>query len=268
MARIMDRRRLLRTVVAGALASGSGSGSGAASAAEDLMQSFASGGVPIAVEWFAAEGPAAKAPATGAKAPATGAKAPAVLLLHGADGLRFAEGYRLGARLIAAAGIHVAFVHYLDRTGDGRVSFSRLKASAPAWLETVRDALAWVAVRAEVDPDRLGIVGISLGAALALEVAAGNDRVKAVVDYFGPMPDSLPTRGLKLPPVLILHGDQDPIVSVDHARALETLFRRDGTPYEIEIYPGQGHGFTGAAQLASASRVSAFLRRYLVERAS
>lgn len=218
------------------------------------MQGFTSAGRRIGVEWFPAAASAAAAPG------------PAILMLHGADGLAFADGYRLGARLLAASGIAVAFVHYLDRTGGRGVTYSTLRASFPAWAATVGDALGWLAARPEVDAGRLGIVGVSLGAALALDVAAGDRRVKAVVDYFGPVPDGLAARRPTLPPTLILHGAADPIVPVAQARDLERLLKASGTPYEMRIYPGQGHGLVGPAQLDSASRVTAFLARHLVFR--
>ena len=223
------------------------------------MPSFTSAGVPIEVEWFAAS--------RGSDAGvAQEAKRPAVLLLHGADGLTYAEGYRLAARVIASSGYHVAFVHYLDRTGDRRVAYSRLRQDFPIWAATVRDAMSWLASQPTTDPGRLGIVGISLGAALAFETAASDSRVKAIVDYFGPLPEDLASRCSRLPPTLILHGASDPIVPVTQAHAIERLLQQQGTPYEIKIYPNQGHGFAGAAQLDAAARVASFLDRQLGDR--
>jgi dienelactone hydrolase len=220
------------------------------------MQSFISGGRRIEVEWFAGSGDSAKGIGNGASKPA-------LLLLHGADGLMFAEGYRLAARTIAASGYHVAFVHYLDRTGDQRVAYTRLRQDFPLWAETVRDAVAWLADQPGTDAQRLGIVGISLGAALAFSVAAAEPRVRAIVDYFGPLPEELARQRPRLPPTLILHGSADAIVPVSNARALEQLLLEHGTAHEIRIYEGQGHGLTGPAQLDAAARVARFLGQHL-----
>jgi dienelactone hydrolase len=220
------------------------------------MQSFISGGRQIEVEWFAASGGSATSNGNGASKPA-------LLLLHGADGLTFAEGYRLAARTIAASGYHVAFVHYLDRTGDRGVVYSRLRQDFPLWAETVRDAVAWLADQPGTDAQRLGIVGISLGAALALTTAAAEPRVRAIVDYFGPLPEELVRERPRLPPTLILHGSADAIVPVSHARALERLLQEQGTAHEIRIYEGQGHGLTGPAQLDAAAHVARFLGQHL-----
>jgi dienelactone hydrolase len=214
------------------------------------LHSFTSGGVPISVEWFAGGHRKAE-------------PGPALLLLHGADGLTFGDGYRAAAHMLAASGYHVGFVHYLDRTGEHRVSYSTLRQGFSLWAETVRDGLSWLAEQADVDAGRLGIVGISLGAALGMEVAADDRRVRALVDYFGPVPEGLVARRPTLPPTLILHGAQDPIVPVRNARELEALLEATGTPHEIQVYQGQGHGFIGMAQFDSASRVSGFLDRHL-----
>lgn len=225
------------------------------------MQSFMSGGQQIEVEWFAASGSLT----AGQGSPSA---RPAVLLLHGADGLTYADGYRLAARTIAASGYHVAFVHYLDRTGDQRVTYARLRQDFPRWTETIRDAVSWLVDQHDVDARRLGIVGLSLGAALAFATAAEEPRVRAIVDYSGPLPDELAGQRPRLPPTLILHGASDRIVPVSHAHAIERLLREQSTPYEIKIYEGQGHGLTGAAQFDAAARVARFLGQHLQQASS
>lgn len=224
------------------------SGTARASGAE-RAESLTSGGVPIAVEWFEAAG-------------ASG-KAPAVVMLHGSDGLARADRYRAGARRIAGEGYHVALVHYLDRTGEKRASFGTMMRNFGPWLMTVRDSIGWVARRPDVDPHRIAVVGISLGAALGVAAASTDTRVKALVEYFGPLPQGLVNGDAALPPTLILHGTADPVVPVANAYALESVLRSQGTQHEIQVYPGQGHGFHGAAQDDADRRVSAFLRRHL-----
>ncbi|MET0427369.1 MAG: dienelactone hydrolase family protein [Microvirga sp.] len=188
---------------------------------------------------------------------------PAVLMLHGADGLGNTREYVQGARAIAAAGYRVYLIHYLDRTQERRASFATLFQNFMPWVETVRDAVAFVAGRAEVDPGRIGIVGISLGAALGMAVASADRRIRVLVDYFGPLPQGAIAPEARLPPTLILHGAVDPIVPVANAYAIETLLKRTGTPYELQIYPGQGHGFFGDAQADATRRAVAFLGRHL-----
>lgn len=177
--------------------------------------------------------------------------------------MTYADRYRLAAGLVSGSGFHVALVRYLDRTGERRVSYATLRERYPLWAATVRDGLDWVATQPAVDSSRLGIVGISLGAALALSTAAADPRVKAVVDFSGPVPEGLREGSPRLPPTLILHGSADRIVPVSNARDLARLLDTAGTPHELQIYPDQGHALTGAAQFDAASRVSAFLNRHL-----
>jgi dienelactone hydrolase len=210
--------------------------------------SFNSGGKAIAVETFQAAGSAPR---------------PAVLMLHGADGLSYNTQYRDGARDVAAAGYQVHLVHYLDRTGEKRASFSTLFQNFVPWMGTVQDALAFASEHPGADPRRIGIVGISLGAALGLAVASTDPRVKTLVNYFGPLPQGAIATTSKLPPTLVLHGAADPIVPVANAYAVEALLRQQNVPHEIKVYPGQGHGFRGAAEDDATARSLAFLQRHL-----
>lgn len=219
----------------------------AAQAQEASEGTFTSGGVPITVERFDAAG---------------GGVRPAVILLHGADGLTFGDRYREVARLLAGTGYHVFLVHYLNRTGERRANYATIGANFGAWSETLRDAIRHVAAQPGV-ANRIGLVGISLGAALSLATAAEDRRVKAVVEFFGPYTEGVARRIGRLPPTLVLHGDQDGIVPVENARAIENYLKVNNIPHEVVIYPGQGHGFTGVARLDSARRTAAFLGRHL-----
>jgi len=216
--------------------------------AQAQTQTFTSGSATIRVEWFKPARPSGSAPA--------------ILFLHGADGLAFGERYRSGARSLAAAGYHVFLPHYFDRTGGRPPSFSAIPQNFPAWTDTVRDAIGWALRQPGVEPGRVGLLGVSLGGGLSLASAARDGRVKAVVEYFGFWPQGLaPAR--PLPPVLILHGTADPVVPVANAQVIESALKRLGSPYEIKLYPGQGHGFSGAAQSDAAVRAVTFFNRHL-----
>jgi carboxymethylenebutenolidase len=221
---------------------------GQAAPGREAPLSFTSGSVPITAERFEAAGGGAR---------------PAVILLHGADGMTFPERYRSGARRIAASGFHVFLVHYLDRTGERRASFSSLFRNFPAWSTTVSDAIAWVGRQPGVSSSRVGLVGVSLGGSLALTAAAQDSRVAVLIDYFGFVPEPLAATVRRLPPTLILHGARDPIVPVANAYALEALAKQTGAPYDLKVYADQGHGFYGAAERDADSRVAAFLDRHL-----
>lgn len=210
--------------------------------------SFVSGGETIGVERFDA---------------ASGGRRPAILLLHGADGFTYGDRYRMAAQVIAGAGYHVFLLHYLDRTGQSRAYYQTIGRNFPAWLATVQDALSFIERQPGVDPKRIGVIGTSLGGALALAAAAADRRVKAVVDYFGFLPEGLDATATRLPPTLVLHGAKDAIVPVGNAQRIEALLNKLGAPHHVHVYPDQGHGFWGPAQLDAAQRTAAFLGRYL-----
>jgi carboxymethylenebutenolidase len=62
----------------------------------------------------------------------------------------------------------------------------------------------------------------------------------------------------------VLHGSADPIVPVANAYAVEALLRRQNVPHEVKVYPGEGHGFRGAAEKDATQRALSFLRRHLI----
>lgn len=216
-----------------------------------MAESFASGGSAIAIEHFPAGG-------------ATAARGSAVLLLHGLDGLAFAaERYRAGARAIAAAGHHVFLPHYFDRTGRQMALLADMQRTFLLWLETIGDAVGWLGRRPDIDPERIGVVGISLGAALGLAAAAEDPRIRALVSVCAPFPDAVAERIRRLPPMLVLHGALDAVVPVAHAHRIANLARRLGSSCELRTYSDQGHVFFGAAQRDAERRMTAFLDRIL-----
>jgi carboxymethylenebutenolidase len=217
----------------------------------ERQETFVSGGVAVRVEHFE---------------PAAEGKYPAALFLPGCDGLeKAAPRYRAAARLLAGSGYVVLLVRYLDRTGVAEVDPATLAGSPdfPAWLEAARDGLTYACQLPNVAEGRVGLAGVSLGGFLAVTLASQDRRVGAVVELFGGLHPDYFDRLTTMPPTLVLHGEADAVVSVEEARKLERLLKDRGQPYEITIYPGQGHGFDPAATLDAAERAKAFLARHL-----
>jgi carboxymethylenebutenolidase len=205
--------------------------------------------------------------------PAAPGRHPAVVVVHGADGLQASgELYRREARELARRGYAVFLVHYFDRTGHSEVSPKKIKKEDfQAWHETVHEAVRYAAGQPGVDKKWIGLVGFSLGAYLALAVAAEPDcPVAAVVGLFGGLPKELHERVKTLPPVLIVHGDKDEVVPLAEAHKLRDLMAARRLTLEVEIYKGVDHVFTGPGgkfQLLDAlharERASRFLDTHL-----
>ena len=85
-----------------------------------------------------------------------------------------------------------------------------------------------------------------------------------MVECFGGVPEVLAHLVGALPPVLILHGEEDRVVPVSEARRLERLMREQGLTSESHIYPGQGHTLTGEALADASRRARTFLRKHLL----
>jgi phospholipase/carboxylesterase len=94
-------------------------------------------------------------------------------------------------------------------------------------------------------PDRLVLVGFSQGAMLSLHVAPRRPvEIAGVVAISGRLlrPGKLAEEAQVKPPVLLMHGDQDPVVPfADMAKAGDALVAA-GFPTYGHIMQGAGHG--------------------------
>jgi carboxymethylenebutenolidase len=209
---------------------------------------FKSGGEQIRLDCYAPMG--------------NGQRFPGVIGLHGSGG-----GYpvvAVPARMLAAQGFAVYVLHYFDRTGTEWVSDrATIVRHAPAWMKTVWDAVSFVSRQPHVDSERIALLGFSLGAYLSLAIASIDNRVKAVVDFFGGFPREMKLFMRRFCPVLILHGEADRTVPVSEAHQVREIAERKQVPYEMKIYPDVGHGFGPEVMLDAAQRTLRFLQRYL-----
>ena len=173
-----------------------------------------------------------------------------VIYCHGNGGN---ISYRIGkARLLADRGFDVLLFDY---RGYGRSEGSPSEAGL---YRDARAARAAVVAREGVDPDRLVYLGESLGGAVAIALAldippAGLvlqstfTSVRQIARFHYPIvptfyvPDAFPslTRIPRLSvPVLMVHGDADRIVPVEHGR---TLYASAPQPKTYREFPGVGH---------------------------
>lgn len=213
-----------------------------------MQTTYLSGGKPVGIDVFVPPQPG---------------EYPIVLALHGSSGLY--SGSAQFPQMLADRGFAVFLPHFFETTGTSWASPPIIRDNAPTWIIAISDALDFAQDHPRTNRSRIGIVGFSLGAYLALGLASQQSRVKAVVDFFGGMPPDFAGQIRHLPPVLILHGDHDSVVPVSEAHKLEALYRARQAPYEIKIYPNANHGFNGFNLLDAGQRTYFFLKKHLAE---
>ncbi|GAC1659789.1 MAG: dienelactone hydrolase family protein [Acidobacteriaceae bacterium] len=195
--------------------------------------------------------------------PAKAGKYPAIIILHGSNGpvSDFVGGY---AQQLADQGYVLAMIHYFDSTGTHPYpSYAQMERSFTPWVQAVRDGITFLEQNPKAEKGQVGLLGVSLGGFLSTSVSSVDARIKVVVNVSGGIPDQVAKIATHLAPTLILHGDADNTVPVKQAYELESVLKRTGTPYEIEIYPGQGHMFRGEAQFDAMTRSLGFLDEHL-----
>lgn len=221
--------------------------------AENLQEkqaSFSSGGKKIGVEVFRPAG--------------MDGKLPAIVVLHGARGIEVENAsIRRLATLLAANGFSTFLVHYFDRTGTDYADDAAIHKNFQVWLETIHDAVSFVAAQPDVDSEKIGCFGFSLGGYFALAEGARDARIRAVVELSGGVDASYENTFQRMPPVLILHGSADRRVPVSNAREIERLAKKFGAPHETKIYEGEGHYLSQMSILDAISRGLAFFQKYL-----
>ncbi len=208
--------------------------------------------------------------------PVADTKHPAVLLCHGYRGDRMGR-YRLYvelADLLAAQGI--AAVRF-DFLGCGESTGSMHTETVNSQVEQVRFMLDFLAKNPSLDANRMGLVGNSLGGAVAALAAAQTPSLKALAlsaaiadgqlwldewqhkhpeeeissifphgheaqDIFASMRPAEQLHGLTHLPLLCFHGDCDDVVSLEHFHCYARNRKGVEADRFVEV-PGVAHLF-------------------------
>jgi phospholipase/carboxylesterase len=128
-------------------------------------------------------------------------------------------------------------------TPDARAAGAR--AAAPVIDAFIDGVLG----RYGLTEDRLALVGFSQGTMMALHVGPRRERQLAgIVGYSGMLadPGADPTELRTRPPVLLVHGDADPMVPVAALPQAESALTPLGFDVATHVSPGLGHSIDEA----------------------
>ncbi|RWR47672.1 alpha/beta fold hydrolase [Sinirhodobacter ferrireducens] len=113
-----------------------------------------------------------------------------------------------------------------------------------------------------LSPSQLALVGFSQGTMMSLEVAPRRaEPVACVVAFSGRLlrPEALAAEAVSKPPVLLLHGDADPMVPFEEMGVAGDALVAAGFETYGHVMKGTGHGISPDG----LSVALAFLKQYL-----
>ncbi|HEX7091542.1 MAG TPA: prolyl oligopeptidase family serine peptidase [Longimicrobiales bacterium] len=198
-----------------------------------------------------------------------GEKRPALIFIHGGSRRQMLLGYHYMYfyhmayainQYFASKGYIVLSVNYRSGIGYGK-EFRMAPDVGRRGMAEYRDIYAagkYLASRPDVDPERIGVWGLSYGGILTAQALARNsDLFSAGVDIagvhmWGDVADtaavtykssSAPLVANWTSPVLLVHGDDDRNVSFSQTVGLVQLLRAHDVPFELIVFPDEVHDF-------------------------
>jgi len=176
-------------------------------------------------------------------------KRPGVIVVH--EWWGFNDHARHQAERLAEAG-YVAFA--LDMYGKGKLAahpddamkFVAEATKDPAVAKARFDAaLAILKADPHVDPTRIAAIGYCFGGAVVLNMARAGEDLDAVVTFHGALATTTPAaKGAVKPRILVLAGDQDPMVPPAQVEAFKQEMTAAGANFKVVMMPGAKHSFT------------------------
>jgi dipeptidyl aminopeptidase/acylaminoacyl peptidase len=219
-----------------------------------------------------------------------GERRPAIVFVHGGPVRQMLLGYHYMQfyhwayginQWLADQGYIVLSINYRSGIGYGR-SFRNAPNTGGRGNAEYQDVLAggkYLQTRADVDPDRIGIWGLSYGGVLTAQALARNsDLFKAGVDLAGVHlwgssldPDSVSFKSSVVgaidgwkSPVLLVHGDDDRNVAFQQTTGLVQLLRQRDVHYELIVFPDDTHeSMLHSRWLYTLDRMEQFFARFL-----
>lgn len=161
---------------------------------------------------------------------------PAVIVLHTIAGMQ--PHVTQFASALSREGYVTMAVDYFS--GRWKLPYNKL-----GYPQHIQDAYDYLKTLPMIDPDRIGMVGFSLGPRKALEFARDSNRpIQGIVSYYvGRL--YLVSPGLQeYPPILFLHGELDQETAPEMILSFCAEQERLQKVCEFHIYKGVRHAFT------------------------
>jgi dipeptidyl-peptidase 4 len=219
-----------------------------------------------------------------------GERRPAIVFVHGGPvrqmllGYHYMHFYHIAYAVnqwLASRGFVVMSVNYRSGIGYGK-SFRTAPNTGGRGNAEYQDVLAggkYLQTRADVDPNRVGIWGLSYGGVLTAQALARNSDVfKAGVDLAGVHlwgssleADSVSYQSSAISaidgwksPVLLVHGDDDRNVQFSQTTGLVQLLRAHNVYHELIVFTDDTHEpLLHKRYLYAFNRLEEFLGRFL-----
>lgn len=169
---------------------------------------------------------------------------PAVLVIHEWWGLD--EWIKDQARALAKEGyVALAVDLYRGKVTKSQEEAHQLMMGLPPdrAIRDLKAAVAYLQSRSDVKKDRVGVIGWCMGGKYALELAAQEPSLKAVVVYYGAPPTDPAAIARIKAPVLGNFGAEDKGPSPEQVKAFEAAMKKAGKTVDVKIYAGAGHAF-------------------------
>ncbi|MFN3461484.1 MAG: dienelactone hydrolase family protein [Oceanibaculum sp.] len=183
-------------------------------------------------------------------------RVPAVVLIHGAGGVRYGRELTYG-RQFAAMGIAALVVDAFAARRDFARSFTErlLNITETMLVSDVYAGLRYLAGRGDIDPDRIALLGFSYGGMastyalheqIAGSLAPEGLRFAGHVAFYGPCIARFQNRQTTGAPYLMLYGGQDALIDPERCREVLEDIRAGGSQTDVVVYDEAYHLWDGS----------------------